>query len=70
MCDESIQAKEVRAENRNAVVETLAQSGRADGHGAIWKPPDHYCVDYYHTHPADLGEDEGPCEMKSSANLL
>jgi hypothetical protein len=71
MCDESIQAEQQsRSENRNTVVKTLAQSSSADGHGAIRKSPDHDGVDDSHTHPANFGEDEGPCEMKSSAHLL
>jgi hypothetical protein len=56
---EGIQAEQKSAsEDRYGVVKALTKARRSYGHRTVGKTPDHNGVDYPHTHPADLGENQ------------
>jgi hypothetical protein len=46
------------SKNGHAVIEALAETGRADGQGTVGQAPDHDGVYDPHAHPANLGEDK------------
>src|SRR6266849_7010255 len=65
MRDESVEPKQQAAtKDRDAVIETLAQAGRTDGHRAVGEPSDHDGVHDAHAHPSDFGDDEGQSQAE------
>src|SRR5580658_4299120 len=67
---EGVHAEQQSApKDRHGVVETLTEAGRSNCHRAVGKAPDHDGVDHTHTHPANLGKDQGQRQTQSWAKF-